>query len=83
MAVEGGAVVGFLDEVVVVVDGGGGDGLVLIGDTRFEGVKVGFHEPGEGFQIDEFDGGGHGWIRQEGLHAAAFLAVAGEGTLGV
>lgn len=65
VAVESGAVVDFFDEIVVVVGGGGGgDGLILVGDAGFEGVEVGFHEPGQRFQIDELDGGGQRWVRK-------------------
>jgi len=63
VAVEGGAVVDFFDEVVVV-GGRGGDRLVLVGDAGFEGVEVGFHKPGERFQIDKFDWGGQRWVRK-------------------
>ena len=46
-------------------------------------MQVGFHEPGEGFEVDEGDRGGWRWVREEGLHATSFLAVAGYGAGGV
>lgn len=48
-----------------------------------EGVEVWFHEPGERFEIDEFDGGGGGWVGKEGLNAPALLPVTCERTEGV
>lgn len=48
-----------------------------------KGVQVGFHEPGEGLEVDERDGVGGGGVGDEGLHATALLAVAGEGAGGV
>ena len=46
-------------------------------------MDVGFHEPGEGLEIDERDGRGRRGISEEGLHTAAFLAVACERAFGV
>lgn len=48
-----------------------------------EGMEVWFHEPGERFEIDELDGGGGGWVREEGLNAPALLPVTCERTEGV
>lgn len=48
-----------------------------------EGMEVWFHEPGERFEIDEFDGRGGGWVGEEGLNAPALLPVTCERTEGV
>lgn len=63
-------------------DGGGevGGGGV---EGRGEGVQVGFHEPGEGLEVDEVDGVGEGGVAEDCLDAAAFLAMAGKGAFGV
>lgn len=77
-AVECGAVVDFLDDFRV--GGEGGRGADEGGGER---VQVGFHEPGEGLEVDKVDGVVEGGIVEDGLHAAAFLAMAGEGAGGV
>jgi len=70
-SVDGGLVVSFFDGV-----GGGG------GEVGAQGVQVGLHEPGEKFQVDEFDGVSGGGVAQDGLGAAAFLAMAVDGACG-
>ena len=46
-------------------------------------MHVGFHEPRESFEVDEVDGISRGWVGEESLDTAAFLAVAGESARGV
>ena len=46
-------------------------------------MEVGFHEPREGFEVDEFDGRSCGWVGEESLDTAALLAVACERARGV
>ncbi len=46
-------------------------------------MEVRFHEPGERFEVDECDWVGGGGVGEEGLDAASFLAVAGDGAGGV
>ena len=43
-------------------------------------MEVGFHEPGEGFEVDEGDRGGERGVCEECLNATSFLAMACEGT---
>jgi hypothetical protein len=50
---------------------GEGDGVGVFCD---EGVKVRFHEPGKGFQVDYLQGGRRGVLKED-LETAAFLAV--------
>lgn len=55
----------------------------MAGNLCGEGVEVWFHEPGERFEIDEFDGRGRGWVGEESLNAPALLPVTRERTKGV
>lgn len=55
----------------------------MVRDLGGESVEVWFHEPGERFEIDEFDGRGGGWVCEEGLNAPALLPVTCERTKGV
>ena len=48
-----------------------------------EGVEVWLHEPGERFEIDEFDWRGGKWVDHEGLNAPALLPVTCERAEGV
>lgn len=54
----------------------------MVGSLGGEGVEVWFHEPGERFEIDEFDGRGWGWVGEEGFNAPALLPVTCERTKG-
>ena len=46
-------------------------------------MQVGFHEPREGFEVDEVDGRSCGRVGEESLDTTAFLAVAGESARGI
>ena len=46
-------------------------------------MDVGFHEPGERFEVDEVDRGVGRWVCENGLETSALLPVARDGALGV
>lgn len=50
----------------------------MVGKLSGQSVKVWLHEPGERFEIDEFDRRGRRWVGEEGLNATALLPVTCE-----
>lgn len=52
-------------------------------DLGFQGVEIGFHEPRERLEIDEFDRSRRRRVGEKGLHTTPFLAVADKGAFGM
>lgn len=46
-------------------------------------MDIRFHEPGEGFEIDEGDWGARRRVGEDGLDTASFLAIASDRPGGV